>query len=133
MTSEVGTVFVPVPAVKVRLFVRLIVRLVAPVVATGTVITTGDHPAGVVSVATGACGFKAAHVAVEPATAVPQLYPHIGTTAPSGVTVVVGPAVKLTVCWPKVTTAPKRSRLTTCVAAFRIALILWIRIAFPRR
>jgi len=63
---EVGTVFVPVPAVKDRLFVRLIVRA-CPV---GTVITTGDQPgtAGVVSVAgtaTGAFGFRGLQVAVE--------------------------------------------------------------------
>jgi hypothetical protein len=70
---EVGTVFAGLPAgvvgVNVRLFVRLIVRL-CPV---GTVILTGDQPAGVVSVAAGAFGFNAAHVAVEPTTAVPQL------------------------------------------------------------
>ena len=56
-----------------RLFVRLMVRLVVPVVATGTVITTGDHPAGVVRVAAGAFGFNAAQVAVDPATAVPHV------------------------------------------------------------
>src|SRR5215470_439745 len=41
-----------------------------------------------------------------------------------------GPAVKFTCCWPKVTTAPKRRRPITRVAAFRIALILWVLIAF---
>src|SRR5437879_117263 len=49
ITSEVGTVFVPGAAngigVNERLFVRLIVRA-CPV---GTVITTGDHMAGVVA------------------------------------------------------------------------------------
>jgi hypothetical protein len=39
----------------------------------GTVITTGDQPAGEVAVATGAFGFNAAQDAVEAATAVPQL------------------------------------------------------------
>jgi hypothetical protein len=58
-----------VAGVNERLFVRLIVRL-CPV---GTVITTGDQPAGVVNVAAGAFGFRAAQVAVEPATAAPQL------------------------------------------------------------
>jgi hypothetical protein len=58
---EVGTVFPA--AVKERLFVRLIVKLVAPVAATGTVMTTGDHVAAVVVVANDA-GFNAAHVAV---------------------------------------------------------------------
>jgi hypothetical protein len=52
-----------------KLFVRLMVRL-CPV---GTVMTTGDQPAGVVSVAAGAWVFSAAQVAVEPATAAPQV------------------------------------------------------------
>jgi hypothetical protein len=62
---EVGTVFAAVApvGVKDRLFVRLIVKLVAPVAATGTVMTTGDHVAAVVVVANDA-GFNAAHVAV---------------------------------------------------------------------
>ena len=69
ITMEVGTLFcVAVPAgVNKRLFVRLIVRAVAPALAAGTVITTGDHvPAAAAAV------FNAAHVAVEPATSVPQ-------------------------------------------------------------
>jgi hypothetical protein len=70
ITSEVGTLLL---FKNVRLFVRLIVRLVVPVVATGTVITTGDHPAGEVSVAAGAAGFKLTQVAVDPVTAAPQL------------------------------------------------------------
>jgi hypothetical protein len=61
MTNEVGTALVPLPAINKRLFVRLIV---SPCPA-GTVITTGDQPA--------AFGFDLAQVAVEPATAVPQL------------------------------------------------------------
>jgi hypothetical protein len=63
MTSDVGTVFVPVPAVNVRLLVRLICS--PPVADVGTVITTGDQPV--------APGFNIAQVAVEPATAVPQV------------------------------------------------------------
>jgi hypothetical protein len=49
----VGIVFAVVLPVGVneRLLVRLMVRLVAPVVFTGTVITTGDHVAGTVAVA----------------------------------------------------------------------------------
>jgi hypothetical protein len=73
---EVGTVFVPVPAVNDRLFVRLIVRA-CPV---GTVITTGDQPgtAAVVVVAataTGAFGFRGKQVAVEttPVASAPQV------------------------------------------------------------
>ena len=46
MTSEVGTVFVAVPAVNERLLVRLICKI-CPV---GIVIITGDQPAGVVAV-----------------------------------------------------------------------------------
>ena len=61
ITIEVGTLFgVVVPVgVNVRLFVRLIVKACPA----GTVITTGDHVAGVVVVATDN-GFNAAHVAV---------------------------------------------------------------------
>src|SRR6266436_8961869 len=59
ITSEVGT---ELPFKNERLFVRLIVRA-CPV---GTVITTGDQPAGVVPIAAGAFGFKLAQVAVEP-------------------------------------------------------------------
>src|SRR5580704_5186963 len=59
ITSEVGTVFVPVPAGKDRLFVRLMMRA-WPV---GTVITTGDQVAPVVAVAADA-GFNATQVAV---------------------------------------------------------------------
>jgi hypothetical protein len=72
MTMEVGIIFGVVAPVGVneRLFVRLIVKLVAvPAAAMGTVITTGDQVDG--TVATDA-GFNAAHVAVEPVTAVPQ-------------------------------------------------------------
>jgi hypothetical protein len=50
------------------------VRLVGvPAAAMGTVITTGDHPAGVVVVAAGAFGFKLAQVAVAVVTSAPQL------------------------------------------------------------
>ena len=60
IVSEVGILLAP-PAPKDRLFVRLILRF-CPV---GTVITTGDHPL--------AAGLSLAQVAVEPATAAPQL------------------------------------------------------------
>src|SRR5581483_2163280 len=66
IVSEVGIALVPVPAAKDRLLVRLIVS-VAPVVATdGTVMTIGAQPAP-------ALEFNAAHVAVEPVTAAPQV------------------------------------------------------------
>ena len=61
IVSEVGMVFVPPPATNERLFVRLI----CSVCPAGTVITTGDQ------VDTDN-GFKAAHVAVETASAAPQ-------------------------------------------------------------
>src|SRR5215831_5855557 len=66
ITSEVGTVFVPLPVGKDRLFVRLIVRLVGPDGLVGTVITTGDQfvPAN---------GFEAAQIAGLVATGVPQV------------------------------------------------------------
>ena len=79
MVSDVGTEAVDP---NTRLFVRLIVRLVvevagdvvvAAVPVYGTVITTGDQPAGVVPTAAGAFGFRALHVEVEPVTAAPQL------------------------------------------------------------
>jgi hypothetical protein len=68
IVSDVGTVFVPAPAVKERLFVRLMVR----VFPAGTVITTGDHVEATPAVVDTDNGFKAAHVAVAPVTAVPQ-------------------------------------------------------------
>ena len=73
ITMEVGTVFAVVApgGLNNRLFVRLIVRLVCPAVAMGTVITTGDHVPAIVVVHADA-GFNAAHVVVEPVTAVPQ-------------------------------------------------------------
>jgi hypothetical protein len=71
---EVGMVFAVVAPVGVneRLFVRLIVKLVAvPGAAAGTVMTTGDHVAGVVPTASEP-GLSAAQAAAEPVTAVPQ-------------------------------------------------------------
>ena len=102
-TIEVGTV---------RLFVRPIVRS-DPV---GTVITTGDQPVAV--------GFNFAQVAP---VAVPQVYPHIGTVAPSGVTRLAGPAVRLT--WPTAKPAPKRRTLAASTAIFRLDLSKLSRIA----
>jgi hypothetical protein len=52
--------------------------------------TTGDHPP--------AAELNLAQVAVEADTAVPQLYPHIGTDEPSGRVMLVGPAVRFTCC-----------------------------------
>src|ERR1700675_59136 len=88
----------------------------------GTVVTAGDTD----------MGFKAAHATVEPAAAVPQKYPHIGTVVPSGKVVVVGAAVKLTACWPKLELTPNRRIAATSTAAFRIALaLMWLlRIVF---
>src|SRR3974390_722358 len=103
---EVGTVF----------------AVVAPVgvngVPVGTVIRTGDQIAAAVAVAVDD-GFNAAHVAVEPVTAVPQLYPHIGTTFPSGRVRVVGAAVRL-ICANAVT-APTSSIAAASTAAFTVA------------
>jgi hypothetical protein len=79
MTMEVGIAFTVVAPVGVneRLFVRLIVKLVSPVVAAGTVITTGDHvptaPAVAVAGVVTEAAFKAAQVAVEPLARAPQL------------------------------------------------------------
>src|SRR5882762_1794649 len=75
--SDVGTIFAVVLPVgkNDRLFVRLIVKA-CPV---GTVITTGDQPAGMAGVvvvaatAAEALGFNAAQAAVAPTTATPQL------------------------------------------------------------
>jgi hypothetical protein len=51
----------------------LIVKLVAvPGAAMGTVMTTGDQVDGTVDTVDTDAGFNAAHVAVEPVTAVPQ-------------------------------------------------------------
>jgi hypothetical protein len=61
---------------------------------------------------------------VEPVTADPQKYPHMGTVVPSGKVVVVGAAVKLTVCWAKLVPTPNRRIEATITAAFRIALAL---------
>src|ERR1035438_9400336 len=116
MVSDVGTELAP----NVRLFVRLICK-VCPV---GTVIPTGNQPA--------ASGFNAAQVAKEPLTAAPQVYPHMGTVAPSGRVIVDGPAVKLTCCWPKATTAAKESIPTTRAAAFDLSLKMFVLISFLR-
>src|SRR5271169_1226183 len=120
---DVGTTFavvLPVAGVNERLLVRLIVKPWPE----GTVITTGDHavPADP--------GFVAAHVAVEPLTAVPQKYPHIGTTEPSGRVVVVGAAVRLTCCWPKAATVPARSIPARSTDAFIVELRFRVLIAF---
>src|SRR5258706_15988890 len=106
MVSEVGTLLAP----KVRLFVRLITR-VCPV---GTVITTGDQPSAV--------GCNAAHAAVEPLTAAPQVEPHIGTTGPSGKVMLVGPAVRLTCCWATAQLAPRRRTNTATAVVLKVAL-----------
>ena len=66
MVNEVGTLFVPVPAAKERLFVRLICS--PPGAVVGTVITTGDQLPAAADV-----GFSAAQVAVEPDTAAPHV------------------------------------------------------------
>jgi hypothetical protein len=107
ITSDVGILFgVELPdGVKERLFVRLIVRF-CPV---GTVMITGDHPVE--------GGFRGLHTAVEPFTAVPQLYPHIGTEVPSGMVAVVAPAVKLTCCWPRARAAPQTNTLASWMSA----------------
>jgi hypothetical protein len=67
-------------------------------------------------------GFAAAQVAVDPVTAVPQKYPHMGTIVPSGSVVVVDAAVRLSVCWPKAVTAAKRRNTLTRAVAFSVAL-----------
>jgi len=79
---DVGIEFAVAPAgvvgVNERLFVRLMVRLVVPVVAAGTVITTGDQafitaPAVAEAAVVTAFGFRAAQVAVAFVASVPQL------------------------------------------------------------
>src|SRR5436309_15990019 len=57
----------------------------------------------------------------------------MGTTEPSGSVVLVGAAVRLTVCWPKATAAANGRMQTTRSAAFKIAFILFVRIVIPRR
>src|SRR5256885_6032295 len=57
----------------------------------------------------------------------------MGTTEPSGRVTVVGPAVRLTVCWPRATTAANGRIETTRSAAFKIAFQLFVRIVLPRR
>src|SRR6516164_615885 len=58
--------------------------------------------------------------AVKPEIGAPHVYPHIGTTVPSGMVMVVGPAVRLT-AWPKlIATAQRRSVIITD-AAFNVA------------
>src|ERR1700758_403692 len=52
----------------------------------------------------------------------------MGTVEPSGRVTLVGPAVRLTVCWPKATTPPKRRRPPTRIAAFKVALKSLVRI-----
>ena len=71
---DMGTVFAVVAPVGVndRLFVRLIVKLVNPVLAAGTVITTGDHVEGTVDTVDTDAGFNAAQVAVAPVETAPQ-------------------------------------------------------------
>src|SRR3974377_2484075 len=83
----------------------------------------GDQPAGVFAVGDGRAGGKAAQVAREPPTAVPQKYPHMGIVLPSGATRVVGPALRLMV-WPYPVTAAKRRIALTKTAAFSEVLDL---------
>src|ERR1700730_7263284 len=56
----------------------------------------------------------------------------MGTVVPSGNVVVVGAAVRLTCCCAKDTPAVRRRAARASVAAFKIALILFIRIVIPR-
>jgi hypothetical protein len=80
--------------------VVLVVTAPTVVLVYGIVITTGDQVPvdGVVAVAAAVTdfGFNAAQVAVELATVVPQKYPHMGTSEPSGIVTVVGAAVRAT-------------------------------------
>jgi hypothetical protein len=69
-------------------------------------------------------GASDAHVAVDPATAVPQKYPHMGTVVPSGIVAVVGFAIRLICCWPNAATAAKRRNALATSAAFNVALQL---------
>jgi hypothetical protein len=101
-----------------RLLVRVIVS--PPVAPVGTVITAGDQPVV----------FVLAHVAVEPVTAVPQVYPHIGTVFPSGSVIVLGAAVRLMACvWAEAMPAPRRRTDAPDTAALTIALRELSRIA----
>src|ERR1700730_2302653 len=56
----------------------------------------------------------------------------MGTVVPSGNVVVVGAAVRLTCCCAKDTPGVRRIAASASVAAFKIALILFIRIVIPR-
>jgi hypothetical protein len=59
-----------------------------------------------------------------------QKSPHIGTVEPSGSVTLVGLAVRLTTAWPNAAAAAKRKRAATRSVVFRVALTVWIRIAF---
>jgi hypothetical protein len=76
-----------------------------------TVITIGDHPV--------AAGLSVVQVAP---VAVPQVYPHMGTTEPSGNAKVVGAAVRLTCAWATVVPAPRRRTAAALTAFVRTAL-----------
>jgi hypothetical protein len=114
MVNDVGIEFlVESGRVKERLFVRLI-RRSCPV---GTVITTGDQPA--------ADGFSFAQLAVEPGTAVPQEYPHIGTDEPSDRVAEVGPAIRFTCCCATAQLASRR-RIHTASDIFLAIMLQWV-------
>src|ERR1035438_5290711 len=120
ITIDVGILFGAPDVVNERLLVSWIAK--PPAAPVGTVITTGDQPVAV--------GFNAAHVAVEPLTAVPQKYPHIGTVEPSAMVTLVGATLKLIVCWPKAATAAKGRIPSIRTAAFSLFLKLLVRMVF---
>ena len=64
-------------------------------------------------------GLRLVFVILEFVAAAPQVYPHIGTTVPSGNVAVVGAAVKLTVPWPIDGLAPTRRTSAAKIAVFR--------------
>jgi hypothetical protein len=76
------------------------------------VITTGDHPVAAVLAAT--------HVAVVGLAGVAQVYPHMGTTEPSGSVIVVGPALRATCCAANETLAPRRRTDIARIAVFKV-------------
>src|SRR3954447_20540252 len=98
---------------------KLLVRLICRSWPEGTVMITGDH----------APLPSAPQLANELGTAVPQLYPHMGTLLPSGMTRLDGPAPRLTCCWARARLAPRRRTIDMPTALFRLDLTKWNRIA----
>src|ERR1700674_303385 len=92
---------------------RLLVSVMVKPLPVGTVINTGDQPAP-------GATFNAAHLAVLPVTAAPQVYPHIGIAWPSGRSAGCLWAVKWPV-WAEDPPAINRRMAAASAAVFIIA------------